>query len=180
MIKALDAANFFVDLARSKQADMTNLRVNKLLYFAQGWSLARTGSPLFADEIEARDLGPVVPEVYRTFTPCGRSCIRDTSADYDYNRISSEEIDLLLDVSNHYEKYSTSYLVDMSHETDGPWKANYIEHGNNIIPKEQLKTFFSSSDPIEEFKLPEVPASCYIGYRDASGYLVLPKEYEDA
>lgn len=180
MIRALDAANFFVDLAKSKNTDMTNLRVNKLLYFAQGWSLVRTGKPLFNDEIEAWDLGPVVPEVYVTFKPCGRERIQDTSDGYDYESLSSSDIDLLLDVSDHYEKYATSYLVDMSHEPCGPWEKHHVPHGSNIIPKDELRAFFSSADPIEEYKLPEAPASAFIGFRDSDGYLVLPKEYEDA
>lgn len=44
MCKAIDVANFFVDMANNDPNDcMTNLRVNKLLYFAQAWSLVRRG-----------------------------------------------------------------------------------------------------------------------------------------
>lgn len=52
MCRAIDVANFFIDLANSDPDDcMTNLRVNKLLYFAQAWSLVRRGKPLFPDEL---------------------------------------------------------------------------------------------------------------------------------
>ena len=52
MADVQDVARFFIDLAK-RQNDlergdlMTNLRLQKLLYFAQGWHLARFGRPLF-------------------------------------------------------------------------------------------------------------------------------------
>ena len=58
MANVQDVAKFFIGLANdqavSNQGDlMTNLRLQKLLYFAQGWYLARYGKPLFQEEIEA-------------------------------------------------------------------------------------------------------------------------------
>ena len=68
MLKAIDVANFFVDLANSDPDDcMTNLRVNKLLYFAQAWSVVRRNKPLFEEDMQAWKYGPVVPEVYTAF-----------------------------------------------------------------------------------------------------------------
>ncbi|GHU75690.1 hypothetical protein AGMMS49992_20150 [Clostridia bacterium] len=64
-MKAIDAANFLIDIcAKSDQHDyMTNLRLQSLLFYAQGWSLVLRGEPLFDDPIEAWDHGPVVPSV---------------------------------------------------------------------------------------------------------------------
>ena len=58
MANVQDVAKFFIglanDQANNNQGDMmTHLRLQKLLYFAQGWNLARYGKPLFDDEIEA-------------------------------------------------------------------------------------------------------------------------------
>ena len=76
MLKAIDVANFFVDLANSDPDDcMTNLRVNKLLYFAQAWSVVRRNKPLFEEDMQAWKYGPVVPEVYTAFSACGRERI---------------------------------------------------------------------------------------------------------
>ena len=58
MLKAIDVANFFVDLANSDPDDcMTNLRVNKLLYFAQAWSVVRRNKPLFEEDMQAWKYG---------------------------------------------------------------------------------------------------------------------------
>lgn len=53
MITAMDVANFFIDLTNNSKTDdkMTNLRINKLLYFAQGEYLAKYGTPLFDEDM---------------------------------------------------------------------------------------------------------------------------------
>lgn len=56
MKKAKDIANFFIDIVnndKNNKYPMTNERLNTLLYFAQGWHLARYNKPLFEEEIEA-------------------------------------------------------------------------------------------------------------------------------
>ena len=80
MANVQDVAKFFIGLANEQanndQGDlMTNLRLQKLLYFAQGWYLSRYGKPLFQDEIEARKYGPVVPKIYETYRKNDRSGI---------------------------------------------------------------------------------------------------------
>jgi uncharacterized phage-associated protein len=60
MADVFDVAAFFVQMANLSADDqMTNLKLNKLLYYAQGASLARTGNTLFNDSIEAWPYGPV-------------------------------------------------------------------------------------------------------------------------
>ena len=80
MANVHDVAQFFIGLANeqanNEQGDMmTNLRLQKLLYFAQGWHLARYGKPLFDDDIEAWQYGPVVPSVYNAYKQYGRGGI---------------------------------------------------------------------------------------------------------
>lgn len=53
MLTALDVANFFINLVKDTEDPMTDLRVNKYVYFAQGYALAKLGRPLFKDEIQA-------------------------------------------------------------------------------------------------------------------------------
>ena len=51
-MKAIDVANFFITVGLMNEGtEMTNARINKLLYFAQGWHLAKTGEPLFNEKI---------------------------------------------------------------------------------------------------------------------------------
>ncbi|WP_244264119.1 Panacea domain-containing protein [Alloscardovia omnicolens] len=64
-ITALDVANTFI--ARHPSLFLSNLSLNKLVYFAQVESLRQTGKPLYDSEIQAQQYGPVVPEVYYAF-----------------------------------------------------------------------------------------------------------------
>lgn len=61
MMRAIDIAQYVV----SNYPAIGRVRIQQLLYYAQGWSLAWRQKPLFEDEIEAWDIGPVIPEIYR-------------------------------------------------------------------------------------------------------------------
>src|SRR5262245_32067863 len=77
MPSAKQVAKTYLDLAASgPEADpISNLRLQKLLYYAQGWSLAQRGVALFPDKIEAWALGPVVPNVYHPLKSFGAGAI---------------------------------------------------------------------------------------------------------
>jgi uncharacterized phage-associated protein len=62
---AIAVANWFIEQNRIAPSDLTHLKIQKMLYFAQGWHLAYFDVPLFEDPIEAWKYGPVVRPVYR-------------------------------------------------------------------------------------------------------------------
>ena len=105
MLKAADVACFFIDIAnRSEEGSMTNLQLNKLLYYAQGCSIQRTGMPLFPEVIEAWKHGPVVSDVYHTYKVCGKNPIESTGSADQTAEMSAETRDLLIDVYREYGK----------------------------------------------------------------------------
>ena len=68
MYEASDVANFFTNLCLDDAEDyITNQKLNNLMYFAQGWSLALLGRPLFSNEIQAWRYGPVIPAIYHEY-----------------------------------------------------------------------------------------------------------------
>lgn len=184
MLHAIDVANFFIDMANANsevEDFMTNLRVNKLLYFSQAWSLVRRGKPLFSEELQAWKYGPVVPCVYQTFKPCGKEPISSVSGDYSPEVFSCDELELLIDVIREYGKYSTPALVEMTHAVGTPWTDIYVPDSNNVITQDSLSKYFSNHSALAAFELAAVSEDDYVGYRDSSdGLLVLPKEYDDA
>lgn len=76
-LRALAAANYLVDLAHRDRVRMTPMMLQKMLYLADGHHLARAGRPLFPEQIEAWEHGPVCPVVYREFRRYGASPIKD-------------------------------------------------------------------------------------------------------
>ena len=154
MAKVQDVAAFFIDLAQKQNehgmGDLaTNMRVNKLLYFAQGWHLARYGRPLFDAPLEAWQYGPVVPEVYNRYNAFGAQgiIIADTP---DESAFTREEYALLLDVATEYDNLSTGALMRITHEAGAPWSR--VSHKDKEqIPLQSIKEHFEAQPPLLSF-----------------------------
>ncbi len=146
MAKLKDVAAFYISLAQD-MADMemgdamTNLRLQKMLYFAQGWMLARHGRPLFDDAIEAWQYGPVVPTCYNWFKGCGGNPLKAEMP--ARAAFTDDEYELLLDAWNELSKYSTSQLVSMTHEAGSPWDQVWNHSKQREIEKEDIERFFA-------------------------------------
>lgn len=141
---ALNVANFFIEVSsRENEPDLTNLKLQKILYFAQGICLARFGIPLFEEEVEAWNYGPVVKNVYHSFKHCGAFPITIFDSAESSN-IPEETQKFLTEIWGEYAKYSASYLVEETHRPGTPWKKYYSEGLNNVIPQEELQSFFAN------------------------------------
>ncbi|MBT1166842.1 SocA family protein [Bifidobacterium simiarum] len=125
IMKAIDAANFFIDLAKSGSDEddgISNMKLNKLLFFAQAISLQRYGRPLFDDPIEAWTHGPVVPSVYHTFKSNGRNGIPHTYGKVNRESMSAYELAVLVDTYQEYGRdYTAGYLRNLTHQPGTPW-----------------------------------------------------------
>ncbi|MCL2226263.1 MAG: DUF4065 domain-containing protein [Oscillospiraceae bacterium] len=176
MTTAKYVANFFIELANDDEYGdgMTNMRLNKLLYFAQGHYFARTGTPLFNDDFEAWEYGPVVSSIYQQFKNYGRKPIADIDADYSNETFNSDELEVLLDVAMKYGKYSTSELVNMTHRNDSPW-AECSKSASQVITKKQIKDYFSNQslptfdDMLSALDIPLCEK------RSTDGFILLPQ-----
>ncbi len=67
MSTANHIAACLINLSHEKANPVSNLKLQKLLYYSQAWNLALFKQPLFNEEIEGWVHGPVVPEVFRTY-----------------------------------------------------------------------------------------------------------------
>lgn len=185
MTRAMDVANFFIDLANNLDKNtengcITNLKVNKLLYLVQGWSLALSGEPMFTDTIEAWPYGPVIPAVYHEFKKYGNKDIPDICGNYSIEIFSPEQLGILLDVAAQYATVSAWELVDITHAPDSPWAAVYEYKRNKPIPEPSLREYFSAQDKLRRFGVSDLTDEDFVGYRDETdGLLILPKEYDD-
>lgn len=147
-MKAYDVALYFLFRARELEAGDTisNLKMQKLLYYAQGHYLAIFDKVLFDDDIEAWKYGPVVKNVYDVFKVYGNLAIDFKELDNFKRELYTEEhLDILPFVFNKYN-IQAKELVNKTHN-EKPWKSCYNEYTTNIIPVELIKVFFK-----EEFK----------------------------
>lgn len=116
---------------------ISNLKLQKLLYYAQGSSLAVTGEALFDDNIIAWQHGPVVECVYHTYKVYGSNGI-PFEDDFDFSQFTDEENELLTEVYETFGQYSAWKLRNMTHE-EYPWVSTKL---NDVIPTVVIKDFF--------------------------------------
>lgn len=182
MANVNDISNFFIDLALKSENDlMTNLRLNKLLYFAQAMSLVKTNTPIYNDEIEAWAYGPVVPQIYNKYKKYGRKDIDEIDEKYTSDVFSPNELDILFDTVNAYDKYSTGELVRLTHIKGSPWDIAFNVKNDKIISKDDIKNYYEKNIVIDDFKVDKLYASVPCFERDENGVLIIPKgsEYAD-
>jgi uncharacterized phage-associated protein len=140
-ISALDVAKYFLYKANKDGDLVTNLKMQKLLYYAQAWHLVNfDGQPLFRETIRAWAFGPVVKEVYDKYKKFGASPIKHTSTEKEAAIFSKEQIKYLDDFYDVFFKFSAHELVNMTHN-EAPWKEAYKGNGN--ISRQSMKQFYS-------------------------------------
>lgn len=135
---ALDIAKKIICKTDIEHGDsVTNLKLQKLLYYLQGFHLAFFGQPLFNEAIEAWTYGPVVPEVFQEFK---RYKKRDINPENYVDRLvlTPDQQQMFDMVYSEYNKFSAVALMNMTH-TEGPWKNHEI---GDVIPTDELRAFF--------------------------------------
>jgi uncharacterized phage-associated protein len=143
MATATDIARLLVRLAASdpEGEPMTPMRLQKLLYYCQGWFLAWYGKPLFPDRIEAWKHGPVVPAVYGLPWCKGREAIPDQGEP----EVPVSAREAVEHVWREYGDFSAAGLRHRTH-SEPTWKNHYDPDDNgrcsNVIPVDELAKFF--------------------------------------
>lgn len=155
---ALDVARYIINYSNKEEYGVSNLKLQKLLYFIQAEYLAGTDEkrPCFADEIEAWDFGPVVPSVYKEYRQYGGSNIPSVTDYYEVNDcweiqrkkfnddiIKKEDRDIIEYVVDGLKDYAASALVKITHH-QSPWIDAYAAGKNHIISKKAIQEYFES------------------------------------
>lgn len=171
-------ANYMIYIMDDAFDDLTNMKLNKLLFFAQGHFLNKYGKPLFSDRIEAWEHGPVIPDVYSKYKAYGDSPI----SDYDPETIvlvSPEAEEILYGVARKYGKYTASALRNMTHAVGTPWDLVYRRgQKHKEIPLALIEDYFSELENLKPAEK-QFRKADFIGYRDEDGILVLPRDWDD-
>ncbi len=143
MASALDVAEYMIirSMKEAGEDPITNLKVQKLCYYAQGiYSNITKGKKLFKENIEAWQHGPVIRDVYLKYSK-RRSGILKSNLDYDDLKLSKKEKEVLDFVYMNYSQYSAWRLREMTHN-EAPWKNNFVYGKKQIIPFEDIRDYF--------------------------------------
>jgi uncharacterized phage-associated protein len=146
---AEEVADFFVFQSRVDNRPITNKKLQKLLYYAQAWSLVLNKKKLFNENIEAWIHGPVVPEIYKKYKKYGASDISggcESVAVLEKIREDHETYEVLMEVWNLYGKFDGDYLEVLTHSED-PWLKtreglDKSESSNLVISEQIIKDYY--------------------------------------
>lgn len=127
-----------------KTGEITAMKLQKLVYYAQAWSLVWDEKPLFQAQIEAWANGPVVPELYRHHR--GFFKVRDWPKGNPH-ALSKEQKDTVKGVLNFYGDKSSQWLSDLTHSEE-PWRQarkGYVpgERGECEITHASMMEYYS-------------------------------------
>ena len=137
-ITVFDVANYFLTRVNEEEGDsISNMKLQKLVYYAQGCYLALNNKPLFVEKIMAWEHGPVVPELWKKYTKFGNNPIPQPE-DYKILDIPKDIRNFLDDVWSVYGQYSAWGLRCLTHE-EPPWKDT---PSNSEITQESMRLFF--------------------------------------
>lgn len=128
-MKAMDLVGYVIMYSECQGKSVTNLRLQKLLYFIQKEYLTQFGRPAFDDEIYAWQYGPVIPAVYHEFSYYTNTPIDNIDCNYDIDENLKEVIKTVVD---RYINIPTWQLVQYTHQKTSPW-SKAISEGRDVI-----------------------------------------------
>lgn len=139
-IRVFDVAAYILE----NTGPITTMKLHKLLYYCQAWSLVWDESPLFKDKIEAWANGPVIRTLFNyhkgmyeiSAVPSGNS-----------NLIKGPQKETVDAVLAYYGDKSSQWLINLTHLED-PWKdarsgLSYTERGNKEITHAAMMEYYS-------------------------------------
>lgn len=150
-VSAMQVAQYFIDRA-NKSPDkahrhITNKKLQKLVYYAQVWSIVLNKEKLFSERIEAWVHGPAIPVLYRKFRSFESNPISLDTSDVQFS-FTKKQAELLDSVWSVYGKYNASYLEELTH-SELPWQEARkdlpaSQASNNIIDLDLAKKFYAA------------------------------------
>jgi uncharacterized phage-associated protein len=138
MYEARKICNFLLANFDAVEFDITNMRINKLLYFIQVAGLREWPEGLIRNHFEAWQFGPVIRPVFDAFKIHKEEPIRAPAEYLDYSSgrrvpvpfddIREEHRKVIREEFLSYTRFTTGQLVSLSHEPNGPWDLVYRAH----------------------------------------------------
>ena len=140
---ASELARYIINHFQEAGDPITNLKLQKLLYYVQGWTLALQGRPAFTERLEAWVHGPVQPAVYGIYKSNRWNPIYQEVSSPD---LDEEFADLVTEVLKVYGPDS-AYELELRTHSEPPWiiarkGLAADEPSTSTITTESIKTYF--------------------------------------
>ncbi len=142
MANVFDVASYILQSC----GPMTTMKLQKLVYYAQAWSLVWDEKPLFDEPIEAWANGPVVRDLYDAHR--GQFEIHPGELAGDPGSLDDSQKETINSVLDYYADKPTQWLVDLTH-MEGPWREARsglpeTARSNKVISLASMAEYYSS------------------------------------
>lgn len=142
MVSVFDVAKFILDARGS----MTTMKLQKLVYYCQAWSLVWDDKPLFSEEIQAWANGPVVYDLYLAHK--GKYMV--SAADLPQGNpalLDDEQKATINSVLEYYGDKKAGWLIELTHLED-PWKNTRAgvpigQRSDRVISHSEMAEYYS-------------------------------------
>ena len=114
-VRAVDVAAAI----QERMGEMTAMKLQKLVYYSQAWSLVWDEAPLISEQVQAWANGPVVPELYTAHR--GLYTVAPGQIEGNPGKLDKDQIETVEAVLQHYGDKHSQWLSDLTHAED-PWK----------------------------------------------------------
>ncbi len=157
MYDVLDVSRYVINYSNEKGYGVSNLKLQKLLYFIQAYFLVEMGTSCFQEPIQAWNFGPVVPKAYHEFKIFGCADIptisKYTSVELEDGKLKIETKTFSIDsiktehrsaidrIVDNFKDHAASDLVYITHNQK-PWKDAFKKGQNTEISIESIRSYF--------------------------------------
>ena len=141
-VSAIDVAGYILQ----QSGEMTTMKLQKLVYYCQAWSLVWDEAPLFSEPIEAWANGPVVKALFDCH--CDRFTITCSCLRANPEKLSDLQKETIASVLEFYGDKNSQWLTDLTHMEE-PWKQARVglepgERGEREITPASMANYYSS------------------------------------
>ena len=144
---AKQIASYFIEKANlSLNNDLTHLKLQKIIFYAQAEYYLKNNARLYSDPILAWEFGPVVMEVYQWLKGFGAHTINSQSIQLEHKLIDDPTMLFLDEIWEKYSRYSASYLVGKTHASDNPWHHVFYNEKTKVISLPMLRSVNLQAD----------------------------------
>ena len=143
MYKPLDIAAYIIQLSNQIGEPLTNMKMQKLLYYAFVWYAVEKKEPLFKEAIMAWKYGPVVVSVYKAYEKFGADIIKEAT-NGNPNALDKFTKSLINDVFSVYGNKTAIELMGLTH-SEAPWRDTFNpDNQNTAIPFEAMVQYYTA------------------------------------
>ena len=144
MITAKATAKYIIKFFHESEDLITNLKLQKLLYYVQGWHLGLYDKPLFEEDFQAWVHGPVQPAIYGEYKHYRWNPISEDVSDVQIPDEAKSHIDEVLGTYG----VESAYMLERRTHQESPWldargTLSHEKDCTNIIPKDSMRSYFA-------------------------------------